>query len=219
MTNVRLALANLLFLTTAAVAGCMGEPTREILLPAKLKGAKVTTDGEEAIAVRQEIVSVVPLRAGVQVVRVEPARGVPLVQRTRIFVNDPKAERVGENVIVAKVEQSTLRRTVVSFPEDPLNHLGHDFEPPASGEGVVLLSSQRGARATVDGRVVALSEKPGIYNDAYVTGGVVVKLPPGKHRVEFAKAGFRSCAVDVEVKKGEYEVIGATLGKAQEAGK
>jgi hypothetical protein len=213
------ALATLAALALASLAaGCMGEATREILLPKQLAGAVVTADGEPPVEARGEIEASVPLRAGEQVVRVEPARARPLVERVHVSVNDPKAPRTGVNVIAAKLDEGALHRTKISGYEadhDPLSSLGHDFEPPVAGEGVVLVASEPETRVAVDGaaRADALPAKPGTVYDRYKTRAVVVRLAPGRHKVEFGKAGFEPCAAEVEVRAGEYEVLGATLAK------
>lgn len=201
-------------------AGCMGTPTRGILLPGKLKGARLTADGDDPERVSNAIEHVVPLVAGTQVIRVEMPKMPALVQRTRIFVNDPAAERVGENVIVAKIDQGALSRTIIAFPIDALAQLGHDFEPPQAGEGVVLLCSETRTAVVIDGapRKDPLPGKPGVRYDWYPTKPVVMKLKPGKHRIEFNKPGFRPYACELEVHAGEYEVVGVTLAKEPSAG-
>jgi hypothetical protein len=196
-----------------AGAGCMGEPTREVLLPSRLKGAKVTADGREPVQIQHDIAVTIPLRSGVQVVRIEPAKGAPIVERSRLFVNEPGAERAGENVVIAKVDQGWFSRTTIAFPDDPISNLGHDFDPPADGEGVILLASEPTVAVAIDGapRPEPLDGPKGLRYQSYKTRPAVVRLAAGKHRVEFRKPGFAPCAVEVEVVRGEYALLGATL--------
>jgi hypothetical protein len=203
-----------LVLATLA-SGCMGDPTREILLPAKLKGAKLTADGQEPLEVKQGIAVKIPFGEGVQVIRVETPGRPALVERMRIFVNDPAAERAGENVIVAAIDTKALSRTIIAFPEDPITNLGHDFEMPREGEGLVLLSSVPDPVVKINGTQFKepLVKKAAVYSHSYVTRGMAVRLKPGKHRVEFSKPGHRSWAGDVEVGPNEYHVVGVTLMK------
>lgn len=211
MTRSSLLLSVLLATVALAGGGCMGDPTREILLPGRLKGAKVTADGEQA-RVKQGLAAEVPLRAGTQVVRVETGKRPALVQQTRIFVNDAEADRAGENVILATIDQRVGFRSVIFFPDDALADLGHDFEPPVAGEGVILLSSQPDTAFAIDGKPAsALKNRPGKQYTSYVTRPEVLRLAPGKHMVELTKRGFRPFRREVEVVKGEYRLIGASL--------
>jgi hypothetical protein len=198
--------------------GCMGTPTREVLLPKALKGARVTADGDDAYELKQGVSAVVPLTAGVQVVRVEAAGRAALVERMNIVVNDPKAVAEGVNVLVARIDEGLTHRTIIAFPEEPLMHLGHDFEPPAASEGLILLASRVDASATVDGRALPpFQARKGMLYQAFVTRPLFVRVAPGKHRVVFAAPGAPEAAAEVELEAGTYEVLGASLRRKEKA--
>ncbi|HVY62841.1 MAG TPA: hypothetical protein VHF22_14385 [Planctomycetota bacterium] len=203
------------------LGGCLGTPTRGVLLPNALRGARVFYDGEPVEEVRHDVEAVVPIEEGVHTVRVETRGAAAIVQRTRVIVNAALAERTGENAVLANISGGMGYRAILVYPSapftDPIGNLEPTWQAPRSGEGVVLLASETGTAVAIDGRPVAgaLPSKPGRVRDPYPTSGTTVKLAPGKHRLEFSKPGFEALPVEVDVKKGEYAVIGATLARAE----
>jgi len=217
-TSLRAALAAALVAAPLLASGCMGQATREILLPKNLKGARVLTDGDAATEFgSQGIAAKIPFGDGPQVVVIEPAGALPpLVERMTIKVNDPKATVEGVNTLVARINEGWTYRSIVAYPEEPLLHLGHDFEPPTQGEGAILLVSRIDARATVDGKELpAFTPRKGMLYQAFVSKPMVVKLNPGTHKVVFTAPGAPTLETEAIVVAGQYDVLGATLKKKE----
>jgi hypothetical protein len=226
----------------ALAAGCSAPPVR--LVHTRLgQNARVLVDGLEVERDRDGVLRV-PLAPGLQAIQVEEPRKPAIVEKVFVVADAPG--RVEDRYLDATTANTAIVRTgeagaLTSAPEpqnvvpDPLELLadpqGPFFAPP-EGEGLILISSDAAALATVGARRVDLEPRASRFKVAFVElGGAQVPVPAGMREaqpslpavvrleaggtypIRVERRGFQPFQTSLTVRPREYTLLSVRLAE------